>query len=133
MTRTSPIELGHFGYARHRGGLDARRLGQLAKLRPQDQRRHRPQPSLTHDLANELTQINSSNTHVAEDGAGNMTKLPKPSSWSAHYDLSFDAWNRLVGVADTGATVAGYEYDGRNFRTIKRTYTGGSLSETRHF
>ena len=56
----------------------------------------------THDLANELTQINSSNTHVAEDGAGNMTKLPKPSSWSAHYDLSFDAWNRLVGVADTG-------------------------------
>ena len=89
--------------------------------------------SRTHDLANEMTQINSSNTHVAEDAAGNMTKLPKPSNWSAHYDLTYDAWNRLVSVSDTGTTVAGYEYDGRNFRTIKRTYTGGSLSETRHF
>ena len=62
-----------------------------------------------------------------------MTKLPKPSSWSAHYDLTYDAWNRLVAVSDTGTTVAGYEYDGRNYRTIKRTYTGGSLAETRHF
>ena len=89
--------------------------------------------SRTHDLANEITQIDSSTTHVASDAAGNMTKLPKPSSWSAHYDLTYDAWNRLVGVSDTGATVAGYEYDGRNFRTIKRTYTSGSLAETRHF
>ena len=62
-----------------------------------------------------------------------MTKLPKPSSWSAHYDLTYNAWNRLVTVSDTGTTVAGYEYDGRNFRTIKRTYTSGSLAETRHF
>ena len=62
-----------------------------------------------------------------------MTKLPKPSSWSAHYDLTYDAWNRLVKVAEGGATVAEYEYDGRNFRTVKKSYSGGQLAETRHF
>ena len=87
----------------------------------------------THNLGNELTQIDSSSTHVAEDAAGNMTKVPKPSSWSAHYDLTFDAWNRLVKVMDGETTVAEYEYDGRNFRTVKKIYSGGQLSETRHF
>ena len=29
--------------------------------------------------------------------------------------------------------MAEYQYDGRNFRTLKRTYIGGVLSETRHF
>ena len=62
-----------------------------------------------------------------------MTKLPKPSSWSAHYDLTYDAWNRLVKVAEGGATVAELEYDGRNFRTVKKSYSGGQLAETRHF
>ena len=29
--------------------------------------------------------------------------------------------------------MAEYEYDGRNFRTVKKVYAGGGLSETRHF
>ena len=87
----------------------------------------------TFNAANETTQIDSSTTHVAHDAAGNMTKLPKPSSWSAHYDLTFDAWNRLVEVDDASSVVAKYQYDARNFRVVKKTYSGGSLSETRHF
>ena len=87
----------------------------------------------TFNAANETTQIDNSTTHVAHDAAGNMTKLPKPASWSAHYDLVFDAWNRLVSVADGGSTVAEYQYDARNYRVVKKTYSGGSLSETRHF
>jgi len=87
----------------------------------------------THDKANEITEIDSSSTHVAHDKAGNMTKTPKPDNWSAHLDLTYDAWNRLVKVEDGEDTVAEYEYDGRNFRTVKRTYEGGQLAETRHF
>ena len=29
--------------------------------------------------------------------------------------------------------MAEYEYDGRNFRTLKKVYASGQLSETRHF
>jgi hypothetical protein len=50
----------------------------------------------SHNLANELTQINFSGTNLAHDGAGNMTKIPQPTNWSASYDLVYDAWNRLV-------------------------------------
>ena len=78
----------------------------------------------TFNAANETTQIDSSTTHVAHDAAGNMTKLPKPASWSAHYDLVFDAWNRLVSVSDGGSTVAEYQYDARNFRVVKKELFG---------
>jgi RHS repeat-associated protein len=89
----------------------------------------------THNLANELTQIDSSTTHVAEDAAGNMTKLPKPGDWTDHYCTVYDAWNRLVEVraSDNSTVIAQYQYDGRNYRTVKKTYASGTLSETRHF
>ena len=58
-------------------------------------------------------------THVAHDAAGNMTKVPKPTSWTAHYDLKYDAWNRLTEVKDGASTVATYEYDGLNRRIVK--------------
>ena len=47
----------------------------------------------------------------------------------------YDAWNRLVRVSDatSGETLAEYQYDGRNFRTVKCTNTSGELSEVRHF
>ena len=72
---------------------------------------------------------------MAHDLAGNMTKLSKPGNWSDHYCTVYDAWNRLVEVraSDNSTLVAQYQYDGRNFRTVKKTYAGGSLSETRHF
>ena len=86
-----------------------------------------------HNKANEIDEIDSSSTHVAHDKAGNMTKTPKPDNWSAHYDLTYDAWHRLVKVEDGENTVAEYVYDARNFRTEKKTYSGGQLDETRHF
>ena len=86
----------------------------------------------THNDVNEITQVDSSATHVAHDAAGNMTKAPTPASWSAHYDLTWDAWNRLVKVTNVGDTVAEYQYDGQNRRIVKKLYSGGSLSQTRH-
>jgi len=86
----------------------------------------------THNDANEITQIDAATTHVSHDAAGNMTKTPKPTSWSAHHDLTWDAWNRLVKVVDGASTVAEYQYDGSNRRIVKKLYSGGSLSQTRH-
>ena len=83
----------------------------------------------THNQANELTQIDSSSSLVAEDAAGNMTKVPQPGSWSAGYDLKYDAWNRLVEVTDVDGTVATYRYDGLNRRITK---TVGD-EDPRHF
>jgi RHS repeat-associated protein len=74
--------------------------------------------SRTHNEANELTYIDSSNTHVAEDAAGNMTKVPKPNSWTAHFDLTYDPWNRLVGVKDGSTPIEGNEYDGLGRRIV---------------
>ncbi|NQT40548.1 MAG: RHS repeat-associated core domain-containing protein [Planctomycetes bacterium] len=89
--------------------------------------------SRTHNKANEITAIASASTHVAHDAAGNMTTIPKPDDWDDHFDLTFDAWNRLVKVEDSGTTVAEYEYDARNSRVLKLTYESGILDETRDF
>ncbi len=89
--------------------------------------------SRSHNKANELIQIDSSSTHVAHDAVGNMTTMPKPTDFAAHYTCTYDAWNRLVKVADGATTVAEYEYDGMHHRTVKKTYVSGTLDETRHY
>ena len=88
--------------------------------------------SRTHNAVNEITQIAGTSTRVAHDRCGNMTKTPKPADWSAHFDLTYDGWNRLVKVEDGENTVAEYAYDGRNFRIVKTLYDSGEPSETRH-
>jgi RHS repeat-associated protein len=45
----------------------------------------------------------------------------------------YDAWNRLVRVADESGPVAEYQYDGRNFRIVKKTFAGGQPAQTRHY
>jgi YD repeat-containing protein len=87
----------------------------------------------THNDANEVTQIDASSTHVAHDAAGNMTKVPKPTSWSASYSLTWDAWDRLVKAVDGANTVGEYEYDGLHRRIRKAVYSGGALDHTEHF
>ncbi len=82
----------------------------------------------THNKANEITQIGGSSAYIAHDRTGNMTKIPQPDDWSDDYDLTYDAWNRLVKVMDDAATLAEYAYDGRNRRTDE-TISG----TTRHF
>jgi RHS repeat-associated protein len=67
------------------------------------------------------------------DRAGNMTAIPKPADPTSAYTATYDAWNRLVKLQEDSSTVAEYAYDGAKRRTVKKTYSGGVLSETRHF
>lgn len=53
-----------------------------------------------------------------------MTKIPQPTSWSAAFDLKYDAWNRLVEVKDGSTTVQTNEYDGLG-RRIQRVVDSG--------
>ncbi|MCA9200741.1 MAG: RHS repeat-associated core domain-containing protein [Planctomycetales bacterium] len=59
-----------------------------------------------------------------------MTKVPVPGSWSSHYDLVYDAWNRLVQVKLGGSTVATYQYDGLNRRIVK---TASGVTDYFHY
>ncbi|MBY0589622.1 RHS repeat protein, partial [bacterium] len=56
-----------------------------------------------------------------------------PADPAQTFVATYDAWNRLVKLTDGTDTVAEYVYDGMNRRTVKRTYTAGTLSETRHY
>ncbi|MDX1969449.1 MAG: RHS repeat-associated core domain-containing protein [Planctomycetaceae bacterium] len=88
---------------------------------------------------NEITGITNSTgpawAQPAYDGAGNMTTIPQPADPTEAYTATYDAWNRLVQLVDpaTGHTVQENEYDGRGFRTVRKSYTAGVLTETRHF
>ena len=62
-----------------------------------------------------------------------MTTIPQPADPTQSFTGTYDAWNRLVKLEDGSGTVAQYEYDGAKRRTVKKTYTSGTLTETRHF
>jgi RHS repeat-associated protein len=64
--------------------------------------------------------------------AGNMTTMPQPADPTASYTATYDAWNRLVKLADGADTVSEYAYDGAKRRIVQKSYSGGALSETRH-
>jgi len=88
----------------------------------------------THNEVNELTAISGGGwVTPTHDRTGNLTTMPRPASLTNPYYGTYDAWNRLVKVTDGTNTVAEYAYDGVNRRTVKKTYTSGSLSETRDF
>lgn len=82
----------------------------------------------TQNMANETTSIAGSSTLVGYDQAGNMTTTPQPADWDSAYELTYDAWSRLVTVASGGTEVASYAYDGLNRRTVKTT-----SAETRQY
>lgn len=87
----------------------------------------------THNIANEITAINAAvgNVNPDYDPVGNMRTLPQdPGLSTAEYNLTWDAWNRLVAVKDGATPVAAYSYDGQ-FRQTKRTQASGS--EHRHY
>jgi RHS repeat-associated protein len=65
--------------------------------------------------------------------AGNMTTIPKPADPTVAFTATYDAWNRLVKIAEGANTVAEYAYDAAKRRTIKKTYASGTLNETRHY
>ena len=61
--------------------------------------------------------------------------MPQPADPEKGYSATYDAWNRLVEIADdsTSNTVRKSEYDGLGRRVIQNTYEDGSLDETRHY
>jgi RHS repeat-associated protein len=90
----------------------------------------------SHNMVNEIEVISGTPGWASPpvyDAAGNMTSFPQPASPSSVYTAVYDAWNRLTQVNAGSSTVAEYQYDGFNRRAVKLTYSGGTLSETRHF
>ena len=93
--------------------------------------------SRTSNKVNEITDITETSGPAwvtpAYNRAGNMTIIPKPADPTQSYAATYDAWNRLVKFEEGENTLAEYLYDGAKRRVLKRTYSGGSLDETRHF
>ena len=90
-----------------------------------------------HNPVNEITDIDETTgpswVAPSHDRAGNLTEIPQPAAPTSTFDLTWDAWNRLVKVQDAQDTVAEYEHDGRNFRVLKKVYESGQLDHTQHF
>jgi RHS repeat-associated protein len=92
----------------------------------------------SYNAGNELLFIEESNTTVAHDAAGNMTRMPAVGEWNDEeplvaQGLVWDAWNRLVKIKDAdGAAIAEYAYDGLHRRVWKKTGFPSSVV-TRHF
>ena len=75
---------------------------------------------------NQVTQFDSSNAGVSYDKTGNALQMPpdKSGDYSKFYQLSWDAWNRLVKVEDHDDNIiASYAYDGATRRTTKTVGT----------
>jgi len=87
---------------------------------------------------NEITAITESTGPTwatpAYDHAGNITSMPQPANPTGTYAATYDGWNRLIKVVEpaSGNEVSEFRYDGTNRRIIQRTFSAGSLTETRH-
>ncbi len=84
---------------------------------------------------NEVTSISATTGPAwvtpAYDAAGNTATFPQPDP-TRGFTATYDAWNRMTAVSDGTTPVAKYAYDGRNRRVVSQSYTGGTLTETRH-
>jgi RHS repeat-associated protein len=91
----------------------------------------------TANAVNEITDITEtagpSWATPGYDAAGNMTSVPKPSDMTSSYTGTYDAWNQLVKLTESSTNVQINEYDGLRRRTVRKSYTSGTLSETRHY
>ena len=91
----------------------------------------------TSNTVNEITDITESAgpswVTPAYSKTGNMTTIPQQSDPTSSYTATYDAWNRLVKLVEGANTVQENEYDGRNFRVIKKSYASGVLNETRDY
>jgi RHS repeat-associated protein len=88
----------------------------------------------THNLGNELTKINGSAAHVQHDGAGNMTWAPKVGSeGTAHWTVTWDAWNRPATVKSGTTLTAEYRYDGEGRRIAKLRPNGSNWRRTDYY
>ena len=85
---------------------------------------------------NEITAISetagASWADPAYNRAGNMTTIPKPADPTGTFAATYDAWNMLVKLVEGSNTVQENAFDALRRRTVRKSYTGGSLTETRH-
>jgi RHS repeat-associated protein len=92
--------------------------------------------SRTASPANEISGISASVgstwTSPAYDLAGNMTTIPIPSLPTSGYTATYDAWNRLVSLANGSTTIASYAYDALSRRVVKGVYVSGTLDHNEH-
>jgi RHS repeat-associated protein len=68
----------------------------------------------------------------AYDLAGNMISTPIPTNLASTYTSTYDAWNRLVSLANGSTTVARYAYDALNRRVVNGIYVSGTLDHNEH-
>jgi RHS repeat-associated protein len=115
------------------------------------------------NTVNEITNVTATTgtdwVIPAYDKAGNTVIMPQAADPTQKFTAIYDAWNRMVSISTAAgggggsggsgssgsssgsasssssppSLVAQYQYDGRNFRIVKQTYTSGTLSEARHF
>ncbi|MBI1370441.1 MAG: hypothetical protein GC162_17535 [Planctomycetes bacterium] len=96
------------------------------------------QQQRTHNKVNEITDIAETTgpswPTPGYDAAGNTNDFPQPNDPTARYQAVYDAWNRLVKLTDpaTGDTIAEYQYDGLNRRTIKTPYASNVAQPPEH-
>ena len=91
----------------------------------------------TSNAVNEITDVTETSGPAwvtpVYNRAGNMTTIPKPADPTSSFAATYDAWNRLVKLEDGEDTVAECVYDGVKRRIVQKSYTSGTLSETRSF
>ncbi len=85
--------------------------------------------SRQHNTVNEITAIDNAEPPQwvvpTYDTNGNTLVLPRPADPSQAYDLTWDAWNRLVRVDAGGSPLVAYAYDGLG-RRITETPAGAA-------
>ncbi|MEJ7594318.1 MAG: hypothetical protein WKF77_22505 [Planctomycetaceae bacterium] len=90
----------------------------------------------TSNTVNEITDITESAgaswVTPIYSRAGNMTTMPQPATPTSSFAATYDAWNRLVKIANGANTVSEYAYDGAKRRVVQKSYVSGTLNETRH-
>jgi hypothetical protein len=95
----------------------------------------------TQNAVNEITDISRTVGDLwptpEYDLNGNTTLFPDPRDLTSEQVATYDAWNRLVRLEEPNGLgglqpLAEFQYDGMNRCTVKMSYSGGSLQETRH-
>ena len=86
----------------------------------------------TANKVNEITNITESTGPTwivpAYDAAGNTTTMPQVVDPTQSLTAIYDAWNRMISIDTSSTAVAEYQYDGRDFRIVKGTYSSGVLT-----
>ncbi|MFN0052054.1 MAG: RHS repeat domain-containing protein, partial [Planctomycetales bacterium] len=88
---------------------------------------------------NEITGITNTTgpawANPAYNAVGNMTTIPQPADPTKSYTATYNAWNMLTKLVDAsnGQAVQENAYDALRRRAVRKEFTAGVLSETRHF